>query len=190
MKVSFSCSCLRWTLFWYAFERLRPGPQILHWSSVLWSRRLFSRRLICICSNLVPTLALSQSSSFLSLRHLHTMTKESHADSYVRFDSITRKIEHKLLKRFWFNVIVVGALKLAKIPFPPNFNTNNTGQTGLGKSTLINTISASHLMDTKGRFNADEPVRQTTEIQTVSHGRSQMGGSFFSPARLSHAPCH
>jgi ABC-type sugar transport system ATPase subunit len=44
------------------------------------------------------------------------------------------------------------------------------GQTGLGKSTLINTIFASHLIDTKGRFAADEPVRQTTEIQAASHG--------------------
>jgi len=40
----------------------------------------------------------------------------------------------------------------------------------LGKSTLINTIFASHLIETKGRFIADEPVRQTTEIQAVSHG--------------------
>ncbi|KAH7874867.1 GTP binding protein [Lentinula edodes] len=73
------------------------------------------------------------------------------ANSYVGFDTITQQIEHKLLKRgFQFNVIVVG-------------------QTGLGKSTLINTIFASHLMDSKGRFAADEPVRQTTEIQTVSH---------------------
>jgi septin family protein len=45
-----------------------------------------------------------------------------------------------------------------------------SGQTGLGKSTLINTIFASHLIDSKGRREADEPVRQTTEIQTVSHG--------------------
>ena len=44
-----------------------------------------------------------------------------------------------------------------------------TGQTGLGKSTLINTIFASHLIDSKGRFGSDEPVRQTTEIQAVSH---------------------
>ncbi|KNZ81952.1 Septin spn like protein [Termitomyces sp. J132] len=43
------------------------------------------------------------------------------------------------------------------------------GQTGLGKSTLINTLFASHLVDSKGRFMADEPVRQTTEIQAVSH---------------------
>ncbi|KAJ7685691.1 Septin-type guanine nucleotide-binding (G) domain-containing protein [Mycena polygramma] len=79
------------------------------------------------------------------------MAEEIRAESYVGFDSITQQIEHKLLKRgFQFNVIVVG-------------------QTGLGKSTLINTIFASHLIDSKGRFAADEPVRQTTEIQAVSH---------------------
>lgn len=46
------------------------------------------------------------------------------------------------------------------------------GQTGLGKSTMINTIFASHLMDSKGRLTSDEPVRQTTEIHPVSHGTS------------------
>ncbi|KAJ6526293.1 Septin-type guanine nucleotide-binding (G) domain-containing protein [Mycena vulgaris] len=80
------------------------------------------------------------------------MAEEIRAESYVGFDSITQQIEHKLLKRgFQFNVIVVG-------------------QTGLGKSTLINTIFASHLIDSKGRFASHEPVRQTTEIQAVSHG--------------------
>ncbi|CCX06980.1 Septin-type guanine nucleotide-binding (G) domain-containing protein [Pyronema domesticum] len=71
--------------------------------------------------------------------------------SHVGFDSITSQIERKLLKRgFQFNVICVG-------------------QTGLGKSTLINTIFAAHLIDSKGRLTPDEPVRSTTEIQTVSH---------------------
>ncbi|PSS27194.1 hypothetical protein M430DRAFT_130462 [Amorphotheca resinae ATCC 22711] len=71
--------------------------------------------------------------------------------SHVGFDSITSQIERKLLKRgFQFNIICVG-------------------QTGLGKSTLINTIFASHLIDSKGRLTPDEPVRTTTEIQTVSH---------------------
>ncbi|KAG6994034.1 septinsspn2 [Physcia stellaris] len=71
--------------------------------------------------------------------------------SHVGFDSITNQIERKLLKRgFQFNVICVG-------------------QTGLGKSTLINTIFASHLIDSKGRLTPSDPVRSTTEIQTVSH---------------------
>ncbi|KAI9054046.1 hypothetical protein LZ554_001217 [Drepanopeziza brunnea f. sp. 'monogermtubi'] len=71
--------------------------------------------------------------------------------SHVGFDSITSQIERKLLKRgFQFNVICVG-------------------QTGLGKSTLINTIFASHLIDSKGRLAPDESVRSTTEIQAVSH---------------------
>ncbi|GAB7344848.1 hypothetical protein MBLNU457_3299t1 [Dothideomycetes sp. NU457] len=71
--------------------------------------------------------------------------------SHVGFDSITNQIEKKLLKRgFQFNVICVG-------------------QTGLGKSTLINTIFASHLVDTKGRHSPTDAVRSTTEIQAVSH---------------------
>ncbi|TDL24728.1 septin ring protein [Rickenella mellea] len=84
-------------------------------------------------------------------------TEEIRATSYVGFDSITQQIEHKLLKRgFQFNVIVVG-------------------QTGLGKSTMINTIFASHLIDSKGRLGSDEPVRQTTEIQTESHVITENG---------------
>jgi len=83
--------------------------------------------------------------------------EEIRATSYVGFDSITQQIEHKLLKRgFQFNVIVVG-------------------QTGLGKSTLINTIFASHLIDSKGRLEAHEPVRQTTEIQSESHMITENG---------------
>ena len=35
---------------------------------------------------------------------------------------------------------------------------------------MINTIFASHLIDSKGRLESEEPVRQTTEIQAVSHG--------------------
>merc|ERR1712072_511785 len=71
--------------------------------------------------------------------------------SHVGFDSITNQIEKKLLKRgFQFNVICVG-------------------QTGLGKSTLINTIFASHLVDSEGRLTPSENIRSTTEIHPVTH---------------------
>lgn len=43
------------------------------------------------------------------------------------------------------------------------------GQSGLGKSTLINTLFASHLLKSKGRVAPDEPTRSTTEIAAVSH---------------------
>ncbi|KAJ3131063.1 cell division control protein [Physocladia obscura] len=72
---------------------------------------------------------------------------------YVGFDSITGQIEKKLLKRgFAFNLMVVG-------------------RSGLGKSTLVNTLFASHLVDSKGLLKTNEngvPI-QTTEIQSVSH---------------------
>ncbi|KAK6429477.1 cell division control protein, partial [Oleoguttula sp. CCFEE 5521] len=77
--------------------------------------------------------------------------------SHVGFDSITQQIKKKLVKRgFQFNVICVG-------------------QTGLGKSTLINTIFASNLVKSKGRLCPAEPIRQTTEIQAVTHVIEESG---------------
>ncbi|SAL98286.1 hypothetical protein [Absidia glauca] len=84
-------------------------------------------------------------------------TQNTGLNSYVGFDTITQQIEKKSLKRgFQFNVMVVG-------------NVNMDRQSGLGKSTLVNTLFASHLIESKGRLNADEPSRQTTEIEAVSH---------------------
>jgi septin 3/9/12 len=48
------------------------------------------------------------------------------------------------------------------------------GQSGLGKSTLVNTIFASHLIDSKGRLEASETTRQTTEIEAVAHSKSNL----------------
>jgi len=70
---------------------------------------------------------------------------------YVGFDTITRQIEKKLVKRgFTLNLMVVG-------------------QSGLGKSTMVNTLFAAHLLDNKATQKASDPIRQTTEINTVTH---------------------
>jgi len=44
-----------------------------------------------------------------------------------------------------------------------------SGQSGLGKSTLINTIFASQLLQSKGRTSPEEVIRSTTEIANTSH---------------------
>ncbi|KMU73514.1 septin-6 [Coccidioides immitis RMSCC 3703] len=68
--------------------------------------------------------------------------------SHVGFDSITSQIERKLLKRgFQFNVMSNRARQIHSNQY--HFS--------------------SHLIDSKGRLTPDEPVRSTTEIQTVSH---------------------
>lgn len=71
--------------------------------------------------------------------------------SHVGFDSITSQIEHRLLKRgFQFNIMVVG-------------------QSGLGKTTFVNTLFASHLAETCGRIDPSEEFSKTPDIKVVSH---------------------
>lgn len=74
----------------------------------------------------------------------------THPSNYVGFDTITTQIENRLVKRgFTFNVMVVG-------------------HSGLGKSTLVNTLFASHLVDSCGRRSIYEPIERTTEIKITS----------------------
>ena len=70
--------------------------------------------------------------------------------SYVGFDTITRQIERRLLKRgFQFNIMLVG-------------------QSGLGKTSLVNTLFANHVVDSQGRKSPEEPLARTPEITTTS----------------------
>ncbi|OBA21826.1 cell division/GTP binding protein [Metschnikowia bicuspidata var. bicuspidata NRRL YB-4993] len=43
------------------------------------------------------------------------------------------------------------------------------GRSGMGKTTLVNTLFSSQLATTLGRHNADEPAEKTTEIKVHSH---------------------
>ncbi len=79
------------------------------------------------------------------------MSAQVQPNNYVGFDTITSQIEHRLVKRgFHFNLMLVG-------------------HSGLGKTTLVNTLFSSHLVDSSGRKSASEPVEKTSEIKTVSH---------------------
>lgn len=71
---------------------------------------------------------------------------------YVGFDTLAHQIESKMMRRgFQFNIMVVG-------------------QTGLGKSTLINTLFASRLLESNGRLDPADEIRQTTSINVTPHG--------------------
>jgi septin 3/9/12 len=69
----------------------------------------------------------------------------------VGFETITKQIEKRLLKRgFEFNLMVVG-------------------QSGLGKTTLINTLFASQLAESSGRRSPSDTIGRTSDIKVVSH---------------------
>ncbi|KAJ1833505.1 cell division control protein [Coemansia sp. RSA 2711] len=76
---------------------------------------------------------------------------------YVGFDTITQQMERKFLKRgFNLNVILVG-------------------ESGMGKSTLVNSIFSTHLVDSQGRRTAQEVIRKTTEISPVTQTLEENG---------------
>ncbi|KAF5102045.1 hypothetical protein D0Z00_000505 [Geotrichum galactomycetum] len=86
-----------------------------------------------------------------------TITDVIQPDSHVGFDSITKQIEKRLLKRgFQFNIMVVG-------------------QSGLGKTTLVNSLFASHLVTTSGRINPEEKLTRTPKIKVVSQTIEENG---------------
>ncbi|KAJ1954409.1 cell division control protein [Linderina pennispora] len=56
-----------------------------------------------------------------------------------------------------------------------NFNVILVGESGMGKSTLVNSIFSSHLVDSQGRRTAQEVIRKTTEISPVTQTLEENG---------------
>lgn len=78
-------------------------------------------------------------------------------DAYVGFDTIQDQIRKKFIKRgFEFNVMVVG-------------------ESGLGKSTMINTLFRSKLSRPSCTPGAHQ-IPATTEVNSVSHGKLSIVG--------------
>jgi len=94
---------------------------------------------------------MDRSSSQESLETQEVVFEKTPIQGPVGFDSITKQIEAKSLKRgFDFNILV-------------------TGQTGLGKSTFVNTLFTAHLVDAKSSKTPSDTPRKTTDITTRSH---------------------
>lgn len=98
-----------------------------------------------------PTaLSLTNPRLFTTRVNMATYGSNINPTAYVGFDTITHQIERRLLKRgFQFNIMLVG-------------------QSGLGKTTLVNTLFASHVADSHGRKSVEEPLARTPEITTTS----------------------
>ncbi|KAJ2718663.1 cell division control protein [Coemansia sp. Benny D115] len=85
------------------------------------------------------------------------MSATNEIQDYVGFDTITQQMERKFLKRgFNLNIILVG-------------------ESGMGKSTLVNSNFSSHLIDSQGRRAAQEVIRKTTEIAPVTQTLEENG---------------
>ncbi|XP_048473301.1 neuronal-specific septin-3-like [Rhincodon typus] len=80
---------------------------------------------------------------------------------YVGIDTIIEQMRRKTMKTgFDFNIMVVG-------------------QSGLGKSTLVNTLFKSQVSRKSCGRNREEKVPKTVEIRTVSHGEVTYSMYFF-----------
>lgn len=52
----------------------------------------------------------------------------------------------------------------------------SSGQSGLGKSTLVNTLFKSQVSRKSSGWNREEKIPKTVEIKAIGHGKSQAAG--------------
>lgn len=57
--------------------------------------------------------------------------------------------------------------------FPPLALLSCSGQSGLGKSTLVNTLFKSQVSRKASSWNREEKIPKTVEIKAIGHGEDQ-----------------
>jgi len=125
--------------------------------------------------------ALNGSSPSLA-NNLHSITPiiRKKLMGYVGFANLPNQVHRKSVRKgFQFTVMVVGASRQNGVRFPhlspsPWFSL---GESGLGKSTLVNTLFNTTLYPPKEPLapNAERP--QTVAIQSISAGNYSLSSS-------------
>lgn len=62
-------------------------------------------------------------------------------------------------------------MELKWILLQPDICSRHSGHSGLGKSTLLNTLFKSQVSRRSAGWSRDEKIPKTVEIKAVSHGR-------------------
>lgn len=65
---------------------------------------------------------------------------------------------------------------LLSVHKPRAFSLQSSGQSGLGKSTLVNTLFKSQVSRKSSGWNREEKIPKTVEIKAIGHGKSQAAG--------------
>lgn len=113
---------------------------------------------------------------------------------YIGIDTIIEQMRRKTMKTgFDFNVMVVGespeTLFLHSLP-PLGFVRYISrlplvsGHSGLGKSTLVNTLFKSQVSRRSAGWARDEKIPKTVEIKAVSHGECRQSQTFIATLPL------
>lgn len=67
-------------------------------------------------------------------------------------------------------------LGLLSVHKPRAFSLQSSGQSGLGKSTLVNTLFKSQVSRKSSGWNREEKIPKTVEIKAIGHGKIQAAG--------------
>jgi septin 7 len=100
---------------------------------------------------------------------------------FVGFSNLPNQVHRKSVRKgFQFTVMVVGELPRSSNPHPRPLTTVIvfTGESGLGKSTLVNTLFETKLYARKEPLEPSAERAKTVAIESISAGEHQSDGYF------------